>query len=76
MGFLSKILGREKTSARAESAAVVCPHTILLPHWDSIDDMGKEDLATSYSCQACGETFPPDQAKELRRTTAERLQNA
>ena len=76
MSFLSKILGREKPSPKAESAQVACPHTILLPHWDSIEDMGKEDLATSYSCQSCSQTFTPEQAKELRRTTAERLQNA
>jgi hypothetical protein len=74
MGFLSKILGREQTSDRIATTAVLCPHTILLPHWDSIGDMGKEDLATSFTCQACSGTFTPDQAKELRGTTAERLQ--
>jgi hypothetical protein len=74
MGFLSKILGREQTSTGVETTTVVCPHTILLPHWDSLADMGKEDLATSFTCQACNETFTPAQARELRATTAERLQ--
>jgi len=74
MGFLSKILGREQTSDSVSATVVVCPHTILLPHWDSIGDMGKEDLATSFTCQACSESFTPEQANELRGTTAERLQ--
>jgi hypothetical protein len=76
MGILSKIFGREQTSdGRATPATTVaCPHTILLPHWDSLADMGKEDLATTFTCQSCSETFTPEQAKELRATTAERLQ--
>ena len=42
---------------------VVCPHTVLTPRWDSIEDMGKQDRATSFYCQGCDRTFSPDEAR-------------
>jgi hypothetical protein len=75
MGFLSKILNREQTPAKSEPITVVCPHTILIPHWDNIDDMGKEDLATSFACQSCSETFTAEEAKEVRATAMQKLLN-
>ena len=73
MSFRSKILGRDQATSREGFEAQPCAHTILVPRWDSIDDMGKEDRATAYSCQACSATFSPDEAKALRHATAERL---
>jgi hypothetical protein len=75
MGFLSKILGREKTPTKVESVPTECLHAILVPHWDSISDMGKEDLATSYTCQSCNQSFTPEEAKAQRQKAFQRLQN-
>jgi len=76
MGFLSKIMGRDESKSKVALEPPVCPHTILIPRWDSIADMGKEDRATSYGCQSCSETFNPEEAKAIRLTTAERLRIA
>jgi hypothetical protein len=43
-----------------------CLHKTLTPRWDSAKDMGHEDRATSFSCEGCGETFTPEEAKALR----------
>ena len=67
MSVLDKIFGGTKK----ESVAVEvppCPHTTLTPRWDSVDDMGKEELATNYICEGCHESFTPDQVRELQET--------
>ncbi|HXH22197.1 MAG TPA: hypothetical protein VNN10_09215 [Dehalococcoidia bacterium] len=46
-----------------EHASATCPHTALMPRWDSLEDMGKEDKATSYFCQGCERTFTPQEAR-------------
>ena len=51
----------------------VCPHTVLRAHWDDPADMGNDDAATSWTCEACGETFSPEVAAALRATEADRL---
>jgi hypothetical protein len=76
MGLFDKLKGKKdegKSEEAAPAAAVACPHTILLPHWDDIADMGKEDRATSFTCQSCGQTFTRVEADALRRTEATRL---
>ena len=77
MGLFDKLLGK-KAEPKVESAtraatAVACPHTILLPRWDDIADMGNEAKASSFSCQSCGQTFTRAETDALRRTEAERL---
>jgi hypothetical protein len=74
MSFLSKILGHEKT-AKTEAAPVECIHGVLVPKWDSIADMGKEDRATGYTCQSCNASFTPEEAKKQRELAIQRLQN-
>ena len=71
MGILDKIFGKgddDKQENRAptqeEIDAVECPHTAMTPHWESLDDMGKNELAT-YTCEACGRMFTYAQAKEF-----------
>jgi hypothetical protein len=77
MGLFDKLLGKKdepKAEATSPAAtAVACPHTILLPRWDDIADMGNEEKATSFSCQSCGQTFTRAEADALRKTEAERL---
>ena len=75
MGLFDKLFGGNKskqTTAVAEPA-VTCPHAVLVPRWDNVQDMGHEDKATRYMCEACREMFTPEQAKELSQTIRERM---
>jgi hypothetical protein len=73
MGLLSKLLGKRAAVATLPPAAELCPHTTLVPQWDSIADMGKEDKVSGYTCQGCQQAFTAAAGRELRRTEAERL---
>ena len=74
MSFLSKLLGREKAKPVEEAAVVVeCPHAALVPKWDSVQDMGIEEKATSFTCDSCHQVFTPAEARVLRESLAERL---
>jgi len=70
MGILDKILGHDKQTQpdaappMPETEAAECPHTALAPHWDSLGDMGKKELAT-YTCESCGRTFSYEQAEVI-----------
>lgn len=66
MGVFDKLFGG---SSKSESVAVEtppCPHTALVPRWDSVGDMGHEELATRFICEACQEEFTPAEASALR----------
>jgi len=66
MGLFSK---RSKEPETMEMPP--CPHTVLLTRWDSIDDIGHEDRATYYICEACQEKFSPEEAKLIRESGLE-----
>jgi hypothetical protein len=61
MGLLGKLLGKDKSQA---IEAPPCPHTAMVPRWANAEDMGKQDRVTSFYCQACGETFTPEAARQ------------
>jgi hypothetical protein len=76
MGFLSKIFAKPSRADGEMTATVevpACPHVALVPRWDSIDDIGHEDRATHFVCEACGESFSPEDARRLRESEAQRL---
>lgn len=74
MGVLSGLFGKNKTEPAATTPVVsTCLHTVLLPRWDAVDDMGQEDKVSGFSCQACGESFSADEGRALRATESERL---
>lgn len=50
-----------------------CLHGTLMARWDKSSDMGDESKATSFVCDACGESFTPVEAVEVRRRAVERL---
>jgi hypothetical protein len=52
--------------AAAEESHTQCPHIALSPRWDNPDDMGHEDLATSFVCQACGASLTPEESHVVR----------
>jgi len=76
MGLLDKLL---RKSSEANTAVAPqersCLHGALVPRWDSVGDMGREDKATSYRCDSCGAEFTPDEVHELREQALERLRD-
>lgn len=75
MGLFDKLFGgsKSKPATAVAEPAVTCPHAVLVPRWDNVQDMGHEDKATRYMCEACHEIFTPEQAKELSQTIRERM---
>jgi hypothetical protein len=78
MGLLDKIFGGGKksaatTTATADTPTVECPHAVLVPRWDSVQDMGIESKATRWMCESCKTMFSPEEANTLRETLAERV---
>jgi hypothetical protein len=72
MGLLDKIFGGKKTAV-IETTPAECPHSVLVPRWDSVQDMGIAEKATRYMCEACKEVFDPAEATRLRDTLVERI---
>ena len=71
----AELLGqRQRREAPATAEVPTCPHTTLVPRWESVADMGKEDKATAYTCQGCNQQFTPAEGHRLRQTEAERVQ--
>ncbi len=50
-----------------------CPHIERVPQWDDPSDMGRDDLASSFTCTACGAVFTRDEETRLRATEADRV---
>jgi hypothetical protein len=73
MGLLSKLFGGKKEESATEAIAVECPHSVLVPRWDSVQDMGIEEKATRFLCESCKEEFDPAAAAELRSTLVQRI---
>ena len=74
MSMFKKLFGKSEEKPAAEQPQVVCLHTVLLPRWDSVDDMGKQDRITGYSCQSCGETFTALEGRTLQSKEGDRIQ--
>jgi len=75
MGLLTKLLGRpESTELPPSTESETCTHLALTPRWDGIDDIGHEELATSWHCESCGRDFSADETRELRSSEASRVQ--
>jgi len=75
MGFLSRLFGGKKkeTADDIAAAAAECPHTALVPRWDSAEDMGKEDRISRYRCEGCGNTFSREEGDSLLQAEEERV---
>ncbi len=76
MGLLDRLLRRkanEGDDQGADAATPPCLHTAIRPLWDSADDIGDEDKATSFRCEACQDTFSREQAEQIRAEGAGRL---
>ena len=75
MGLFDKLFGGGKTKQATAVAepTVTCPHAVLVARWDNVQDMGHEEKATRFMCEACREMFSPEQAKELSQSIRERM---
>lgn len=61
--MLRRLFKNEEKELAESIETPPCPHTALVPRWDSIEDMGKEDKATSYFCQGCNTEMTPEEAQ-------------
>jgi hypothetical protein len=62
--------GRARDDA---AAAAPCPHTALTPRWDSVAEMGNLEQVSSYTCQACNQSFTGAEGRTLLASEADRL---
>jgi hypothetical protein len=64
---------RASRSAPAAAAEALCPHTVLVPRWDNVADIGHDERATGFTCEGCGQVFTADAGHALRQTETERV---
>ncbi len=78
MGFLKRLLGRQETPAaeRLQAPDPACPHVALVPRWGRVEDIGKPDRVTQFTCESCGAAFPREEGERLRDQGAERVRLA
>jgi hypothetical protein len=74
MGFLNRILHRKEAGASALGVAEKeCPHVALVPHWDSVDDIGIAERVVRYECESCKAAFTREEGEQRQSAGAERL---
>ena len=76
--MLDRLFGRRTSDDRHHtqpeaSEHTDCAHVAMTPRWDSADDMGHEDRATSFVCDSCHQALTPSEAELSRHAAAERL---
>jgi hypothetical protein len=75
--MLRKLFGKKQESSApataAPSASSGCVHTVLLPRWDSTNDMGQQDKITRYMCESCHQEFSAAEGRALLDAEADRL---
>ena len=77
MGLMDKLFGGSKEkSSTVVVEAPPCPHVVLVPHWDEAADLGINEKASGFKCEACEREFTPEEARALQATAAERLYGA
>jgi len=74
MGLLDKLFGTKTKEADTPTAVIECPHAVLVPRWENVQDMGHEDKISRFMCEACHEEFAPDVAQQLRDSINERME--
>jgi transposase-like protein len=77
MNLIRRLLGQksetEVPQADIDAAETECPHTTLVPHWDSAEAMGQTDKISHFECESCKQTFSREDGERLRSEGAERL---
>ncbi len=73
MRFLRRGESESASTQATEDLSETCECVLLVPHWDSPENMGIEEKASSYRCNTCGETFTREEEEILRGTEADRI---
>ena len=74
MGALDRLLGKRRQQAQqSPEPPQECIHGVLVPHWDSVDDIGKDDRVAWYRCQSCYAMFSREEGERLMAEAADRL---
>ena len=73
MKWLHRQRESQPTDAPADEA--VCGHLVLIPMWDTAEDVGHEADVSRYRCESCGALFSPQEATRLRATEADRVKD-
>ena len=73
MGILDKIFRRQSAEEDVESTKGECKHGVLVPRWDDVSDIGKDEVVSSFLCEACNSAFTPDEGRTLQGSLAERV---
>jgi hypothetical protein len=50
-----------------------CIHGVVVPHWESAEDIGKDDRVTWYKCESCSATFSREEGERLQEKAAARV---
>lgn len=64
---------RMQRAGPAPAAMASCPHTVLVPRWDSPADLGHEERASGFTCDACHAAFSAAEGHALRQSEAARV---
>ncbi len=78
MSVLDRLFRRGTGTAGGDHAPAVqmeCAHVAMTPRWDRVEDMGRDDLTTSFVCDSCHRTLTPAEATTARQAVAGRLQH-
>jgi hypothetical protein len=75
MGILDRLFGgrQDEEAQQSPADAAECIHGVLVPHWETVDDIGKDDRVTSYRCESCHVTFSREEGQRLQEAAARRL---
>ena len=75
MGVLTRLFGRNKEREHqpSDEPQAECPHVVLISHWDSAEDIGKLDLVTRYTCEACSARFSREEGERIEMEALRRL---
>ena len=67
-----KLFGATETPERTEEEhdTAHCPHLVMVPRWDRVEDMGDDSKAVGYRCYACGVSMSLDEARQAREHNA------
>lgn len=61
---------------RNEDPVAECAHTVLTARWNSVEDIGIADRATSYVCAGCNQTFTAEEGKRIVAEQAAKMRNS
>jgi hypothetical protein len=63
MGLLGKLL--KKHEAEPLPDLPPCPHRVLVARWDRAEDIGRDELASSYQCETCHQVLGAAEGRQL-----------